>query len=84
MLFGKNRREEEWKQAVKSLGTILEELKGDISRIMGQNQDRAKDMGPWLDSAREAVGRIDKLEEIQKRTIRKRSAERKDGDDTKL
>ena len=66
MLFGKNRREEEWKQAVKSLGTILEELKGDISRIMGQNQDRAKDMGPWLDSAREAVGRIDKLEENQK------------------
>ncbi len=38
MLFGKNRREEEWKQAVKSLGTILEELKGDISRIMGQSQ----------------------------------------------
>lgn len=76
MLFGKNWREEEWKQAVKSLGTMLEELKGDISRIMGQNQDRARDMGSWLDSAREAAGRIDKLEERQKemeRQIRRQS-----------
>lgn len=76
MFFGKNRREEEWKQAVKDLETVLEEIKGDISQIMGQNQDRDKDMGAWLDSAREAVGRVDKLEERQKemeRQIRRQS-----------
>lgn len=72
MIFGKNRRDEEWNQAVRGLETELKEIKESLEKVIVYSKDREEAIGSWQDP----VQKLGDLEERQKeleRQIRRQS-----------